>query len=137
LGVHRVFSQWRAEKNHAAERTGPTILLLLPLKVATTFLCVCIGWVFFRAQTFADAWTVLTRMFWPTEGQGLAIELTLAAWALLALVLMCHLLGTFVNLKRIERKLPAPVLGATLAALLLLAQLLMPESGATFIYFQF
>ncbi len=76
-------------------------------------------------------------MFWPTSGAGLEADITFAAWALLLLVLGCHLIGTFVNLKQIERRLPAPVLGAALAGLLLLVQLLVPENGASFIYFRF
>lgn len=108
-----------------------------PVLVLSTFLSVAIGWVFFRAQSFQDACTILHHLVWPTTG----IQLDLASRALvvacLALVLCMHLLGTFVAVGRIERRLPAPVLGTVLALLLLLSLLLMPEDGSTFIYFQF
>src|SRR5262245_57764182 len=42
---------------------------LRPFGVATTLLCVCIGWVFFRAQSFGDAWTILSAMFGIVDGR--------------------------------------------------------------------
>jgi alginate O-acetyltransferase complex protein AlgI len=131
LAAHRLFNQ------RQTAGSDPLSLVFHPVRVAITFLSVCVGWVFFRAQTFSDAAVVLSRMFWPTDGQMLAADVTLAASALLILVLACHLIGALVDLNRIERRLPAPLLGASLAALLLLVQLLMPENGAAFIYFQF
>jgi alginate O-acetyltransferase complex protein AlgI len=109
-----------------------------PLAVLTTFLSVCIGWVFFRAQTFTDAWAVLTRMFAPIAGvQTLDPIAVTIALAFLLLALACHLVGAFANLPRIERRLPAPALGAWLAAMLLLVMLLMPLESKAFIYFNF
>ncbi len=108
-----------------------------PLCVLGTFLAVCVGWVFFRAQTFADAGVILARMVWPAEGQMVAEIAAAASIAFLLLIFLCHLIGTFVDLRRVERWLPAPALGATLAGLVLFAQLLMPQDGKAFIYFQF
>jgi alginate O-acetyltransferase complex protein AlgI len=108
-----------------------------PVLVAVTFLCVCVGWVFFRAQSFADAATILARMAWAAEGKRLDEVSGLIAAAVLSVTLVSHLLGTFVNWRKVERWLPAPALGAGLAGLLLLAQFFMPEDGKSFIYFQF
>ena len=36
---------------------------LYPFRVALTFGLVCIGWVFFRAATFADSRYVIAQMF--------------------------------------------------------------------------
>lgn len=108
-----------------------------PLNVAFTFLLVCIGWVFFRATTFETAGIVLQRMFWPTT--GLAIDPL--AWTLcsflLCLVFLAHLVGTFADLKTLERRLSAPALGACFASIILLAMVLVPVDSRGFIYFQF
>ena len=38
------------------------------MKQVLVFAFVCLAWIFFRAPTMADAWTILTRMF--TTGWG-------------------------------------------------------------------
>ena len=48
-----------------------------------------------------------------------------------------HSLGTRMDWIRFERRLPAPVMGAALAGLFLLALVLFPEGSRAFIYFQF
>jgi alginate O-acetyltransferase complex protein AlgI len=111
--------------------------LVWPVSVAITFLCVCVGWVFFRAQTFADAALVLERLAQPMTGASLSATLTGVGISLLILVLICHLLSVVVNLPRLERRLPAPLVGMLLALLLVAALFLMPEDGRGFIYFQF
>lgn len=110
---------------------------LRPVCVITTFVLVCVGWVFFRAQQFGDAATILQRMAWPTEGQQLAAPLALLVVACLALTLLGHLVGETLDLVRLGRRLPAPLVGTALAGLLALALLLFPDSTRAFIYFQF
>jgi alginate O-acetyltransferase complex protein AlgI len=110
---------------------------LRPLTVAMTFLAVCVGYVFFRAQSLADAAVVYSRLFRPTTGLGLAPGGALAIAAILALVFVCHLFATLVEMKKLERRAPAVVVGAALACLLVLVQILMPEDFKAFIYFQF
>lgn len=107
------------------------------LSIALTFLCVCVGWVLFRAQTFGEAWVILVKMFRAEEGKALArgdVRIVLIA---LGVLLGAHLIGTFMNIKKIERKIAAPWIGAGLAAALVAAQLLTPEDVKAFIYFQF
>jgi hypothetical protein len=108
-----------------------------PLCMAGTFLLVCVGWMFFRAQTFADAGLILTRLAWPTS--GLALGPTSAALVLLCLglILAGGLVGFHLPLRRIERRLPASLMGASLAGMLLLVLVLFPENSKAFIYFQF
>ncbi len=110
---------------------------LHPFKVAATFLLVCVGWVPFRAQSFGDAATLLEKMFRPSAGAVLEPAVVALVAAILALVLAAHLLASFVDLPRLARRLPAPVLGLALAAGLILVQLLTPDAGGAFIYFQF
>jgi alginate O-acetyltransferase complex protein AlgI len=110
---------------------------LRPLRVAFTFLLVCVGWVFFRAESLAGAWTILGRMAAPTAGIELTPEVAVLVAVLLGTVFVAHLVGTFANVPRLARVLPAPVLGTALAGGFLLARLLTPDTGGAFIYFQF
>ena len=66
---------------------------LRPLGMVVTFLAVCVGWVFFRAQTFADAGTILHGMFVPTTGYGLAGDGGLLVMTCLAVTLLGQALG--------------------------------------------
>jgi alginate O-acetyltransferase complex protein AlgI len=104
---------------------------------AGTFLAVVIGWVVFRAQTFAAVRVMLAGMLWPTSGRHLGHTTTALALACMAATLAGHLSGEWVPWQRVQRRLPAPVLGGAMVALLLLVQLLMPATGKAFIYFRF
>jgi alginate O-acetyltransferase complex protein AlgI len=111
--------------------------LFRPLWVVSTFVLVCVGWVFFRAATFGQAGVILSRMVWPTDGHSLASGPALLVVVCLLLTLAGHTLGMRLNMLRFERYVPAPIMGAALAGLLVLGQLLFPEGGRAFIYFQF
>jgi alginate O-acetyltransferase complex protein AlgI len=104
---------------------------------AMTFLAVLVGWVLFRARSFADIQCLLTRLFWPTEGLSLSLFPTLLAGTCIAAVALGHAMGEWIPWRRIERRLPAPVLGGALAMLLLVVQGLMPATSKLFIYFRF
>ncbi|HEY3838594.1 MAG TPA: MBOAT family O-acyltransferase [Bryobacteraceae bacterium] len=45
-----------------------------PLRALLTFVLVCIGWVFFRARTFADSSYVLSQMFTNPHGSSLLLH---------------------------------------------------------------
>lgn len=127
LAAHRVFGS-RSRSSEGA---------LKPIRIAFTFLCVCIGWVLFRAQSMGDAWLVLRRMFVPTEGQMFAsaeVAIALAAWTA---VLLGHLVSSYADIRWALRRLPAPVWAAAMAVVFLFVQLLMSQRGGAFIYFQF
>jgi alginate O-acetyltransferase complex protein AlgI len=101
-----------------------------------TLLCVLVGWVFFRAQTFGAAWDVLRGMF--TRVGGLSCPLhDSGLWYTVALLAVCHAIGHYRLWPWIQKRLPAPVLGFGYSLALLLALLLAPPSGKAFIYFQF
>ena len=108
-----------------------------PLAVATTFVLVCIGWVFFRATSLSDAGTILERLVVPTPGLTLAPDVNALVGGIMAVVLAAHLVGTFVDVPRLVRSLPGPLLGAAVACGFLVAGLLAPAGGGAFIYFQF
>jgi alginate O-acetyltransferase complex protein AlgI len=108
-----------------------------PFGIAATFMAVCIGWVLFRAQSFGDAGTILARLVTPKTGRALPVHDVLTVTAILALVLVGHVIGGTVDLKKVERRIPAPVLGMGLAGLAILLFLLGPSDARAFIYFQF
>jgi len=108
-----------------------------PLLATATFLAVCFGLVIFRSPTLGDAADALVRLVRPARGLALDPAVAGTAIACLAALFIEHLAGALLDVKRIERRLPAPALAAALAALLLLTLVLLPEDGKSFIYFQF
>ena len=111
--------------------------LLRPLHIATTFLFCVLGWVLFRAASIADAGLIYQRLLTPVSGNTVDGLVVFTVCSIFLLVLACHVLASSVNLVRLERRVPAFVLGGALAVLLLLYQILLPMSGNVFIYFQF
>src|SRR5207249_1379413 len=116
----------------AALQTAPGTVL----RIATTFLCVCLAWVFFRAQTFAAATAFIRRLFaWQV---GAPAELTYHCLATLgAIVLFAHVMMYHGFWKRLADRVPAPVLGFTYALMGTAVLALTPETAKVFIYFQF
>ena len=108
-----------------------------PARAAFTFLCVCLGWVLFRARSLADAGIVYAGLFRPTAGHALAPGVAAAFAGLFAVVLAAHLIARFADIEALVQRLPVPVTASALAGALLLAQLLAPDEGGAFIYFQF
>lgn len=111
--------------------------VFIPFRWAATFLCVCVGWVFFRAQKFSDAWLIIRRMFVPTHGLALPAHVTMLVVAVLGMVFLAHVLGKLVNWDKLAQRVAFPWVAAVLAVGFLLVQVLMPDSGGAFIYFQF
>jgi D-alanyl-lipoteichoic acid acyltransferase DltB (MBOAT superfamily) len=99
------------------------------------FHAVCVGWVFFRANSFANAFTVFHQLTVPGA-------FTLAA-APVMLALFLGLFGQFQPLrwrKALESELsrwPAMARGAAFASAIFAVELLGPTGVAPFIYFQF
>src|SRR5262249_20894317 len=106
LAVHRVVPKpsWTGAR------------LLQPLGIAATFLTVCVGWVFFRARTFSDAWFVLRHLVRFRSGAALDGSTTALALTCLAVVLVGHVVALFVSVERLERRLPPVVVGTALGA---------------------
>src|SRR5262249_16939473 len=101
-----------------------------------TFLCVCLGWVFFRATTFGTAATILHRMAVPQGGLPAPLH-NRSLWYTVAVMALCHAVAQRGVWKRLAVRLPAPVMGFGYAVVLTLALVLAPDVGKAFIYFQF
>jgi alginate O-acetyltransferase complex protein AlgI len=134
LAIHRAWTAWNplgSFSEHSAFR-----LLWSMFSRFLTLGVVLVGWVFFRAQSWADALLYLNRMLTWSE---LGIRL-LSPYILLALagVVLAHLL---VQKDRNwaqeipERSLPVRI--GAYATLMLLLSLLAATDSAPFIYFQF
>jgi hypothetical protein len=132
LVAHRAwdaFAVWPAALRMRATRAWMWVSRLL------LFHAVCLGWVFFRAPTFALAGTVLRQL-------GSRGAVTLASWPVLA-ALVVGLLGQYAprmwrrGLEATMSRLPAVANGALLALGVCVIELLGPTGVAPFIYFQF
>jgi alginate O-acetyltransferase complex protein AlgI len=108
-----------------------------PVAVVLTFLAVCAGWVFFRAQSLSDAGVILRGLLGGARGNALAPEAVQVVLVCLAATFLGHLIGTFGWVRKLEQKLPVPLAGATFALALTLYFLLLPDTAKGFIYFQF
>jgi alginate O-acetyltransferase complex protein AlgI len=105
------------------------------LRVLTTFLAVCLCWVFFRAQSFENATRMLGGLV-RLHGKGSpmpAVGLLLTV----GVVVFCHLVARRNLWQRVAARLPAPVLGVGYALVLALCLLFAPMAEKPFIYFQF
>jgi D-alanyl-lipoteichoic acid acyltransferase DltB (MBOAT superfamily) len=113
---------------------------LVVLRMAATFLLICVTWIFFRARTLGDAWAILRRLAlgpWPRAEVAAALSPVTTLFPLLAL---------FVAIEWLARRrwyplhwptLPRPVRWAGYTALLWFALALSRSQHGAFIYFQF
>ncbi len=134
LIAHRVFQEFCSARPALGRLLGTAPGTAL--RVAATFGCVCVGWVFFRAATFGAAVEVLWRLAVPHEGPKVQLG-SHSLWWLLALVAVCHALAHTRVWQKTAGRLPAPLMGFGYAAALTLALVLAPDMGKAFIYFQF
>lgn len=102
-----------------------------------TFQVVCLAWIFFRAQSFSDAWDVITQLFtaWG-EPSPLVTGGVLAA---IAVGIGSQYLPRRLPVWLVARfsRLPLPAQAAVLSLALLVIHAMGPEGVAPFIYFQF
>lgn len=103
-----------------------------------TFLLVCFAWVFFRARSFADAWSIVRAMVGLERSSGPLLTPALAAPVVgltVALLVGHHVMRTK-GFEWVVGKLPWWGRSILLAAVLVLTVVLSGEDRA-FIYFQF
>ncbi|MBA2741682.1 MAG: MBOAT family protein [Actinobacteria bacterium] len=123
------------------ERPGVVQKPSTPLRRAwhrfATFQVVCFAWIFFRSDSFSDAWSTIARLFtaWG-EPSPLVTSGVLAA---IAIGIGSQYLPSRVPLGLMARfsRLPVPAQAVVLSVALLVTHALGPEGVAPFIYFQF
>jgi alginate O-acetyltransferase complex protein AlgI len=101
-----------------------------------TFHVVCLAWIFFRAETFDTAWEMLWRMLtaWGGTDAISGVLLLVIAGSIAAQFLPQQLAG---RLQLSFSRLAPAAQAATLAAGLVMIDVLGPEGVSPFIYFQF
>ncbi len=133
LVAHR---QWRSRvRPRLPQRVLAHPLYTLACWVLTLY-AAGLAWVFFRARTIGDAWTVARELLWPTE-----LGRSLLPWhwaAVVGAVLGIALLQEHARLQQRLEELPWLARGALMAMLLLLlAMFVATDQHVAFLYFQF
>ncbi|WP_238987278.1 MBOAT family O-acyltransferase [Confluentibacter flavum] len=104
----------------------------------TTFTCVNITWVFFRAREFKTAWDMIKSMFYLNpEGEKVLGSFDIVkVGVIIGLLFLCHWFMRNSSLKQVSEKIPPYVLGIVWAIMFFLI-VIAQGSGEQFIYFQF
>jgi alginate O-acetyltransferase complex protein AlgI len=126
--------QWRARR-HDVEQQGGRVDVLR--QRAATFTLVCVGWVFFRADSMDTAFSLLLRLVtgWWTPSEFVTPLVVVMVAGMLALQFWPRGFGLWLQ-SGLSRLKPAP-LGIVFALALLVIVTLGPSGVAPFIYFQF
>jgi hypothetical protein len=147
LIVHRMFKDFcevRPRLEAALQTTLGT-----GFRVMFTFFCVSMCWVLFQPNLPPNpakpdlilngldrALAMYGKLFNLSLGQALPLH-NRSLWYTAGFVLMCHMLVRSGAWQWAYRRLPAPVLGVGYAVCVCTAMLLAPDSGSSFIYFNF
>jgi len=104
----------------------------------TTFTCVNITWVFFRAREFETAWNMIKSMLFLNSGGEKILDLfdIIKVLTVVSILFVCHWIMRNTSMKKVSEKTPAWVLGIAWAIMLLLMSIAQGNSEQ-FIYFQF
>jgi alginate O-acetyltransferase complex protein AlgI len=105
------------------------------LRIFVTFFCVSMCWVLFQPE-LGKALAVFEKLFCIQKGMQLPLS-NRSLWYTVIFLFGCQVLVRSGLWERVYRNLPAPVLGTGYAVCLCAALVLAPDSGSTFIYFQF
>ena len=103
-----------------------------------TFAAVCVTWVFFRADNFTEAFSLVSTMF----GGGPSVTATIEKFeiqrsiALTGCIVIAHWLLRDRSLEDCAARIPVWLLSFCLA-MMIVAILMMPGEDRAFIYFQF
>ncbi|HPB99467.1 MAG TPA: MBOAT family O-acyltransferase, partial [Polyangiaceae bacterium] len=136
LGVTRAWQRWRGTEGAYVFPTTAWGLLKHAFFVLLTFHYVCLGWVFFRAESFGKAWAVLKQISTLTTYHP-----NLHGWVLLALVvgLVSHYTpdSLFEWARSKFAALPWYVQGLLLFVVAFVLREAASADAVPFIYFQF
>jgi hypothetical protein len=129
LAATRAWQRWRSASPHQGAAARAVLILL-------TFHYVCFGWIFFRAEDFGTALSVLRGLGALTGGTA---NVTPMLWALLGAGLATHLIpgNVVAAAQRMMVRLPAPLQAALLVAVVIAVRLARTTDVVPFIYFQF
>jgi D-alanyl-lipoteichoic acid acyltransferase DltB (MBOAT superfamily) len=132
--VGRARRRWRVAHGRAADPTSPGRRAIASV---VTFQLVCLGWVFFRADSMSSAFAVLGRLIhgW---GEGAALVTPAVAGTIITMLVLQNLPRTPADAVQRSFSRLVPVLqGAAFAAALFAITSLGPQGVSPFIYFRF
>jgi D-alanyl-lipoteichoic acid acyltransferase DltB (MBOAT superfamily) len=134
-GLGLAVERWAGERRGGAEARPPTTAWARAGRRLLTFHLVCLGWVFFRAESLAGVGAILSRF----ADWGPAPAITPAVLALVAGGIGVQYVPQDVRtrLQFAFARLRPVAMAAALGLFLLLLDGLGPEGVAPFIYFQF
>ena len=152
LSAHREFSLWK--KNSASSLASTFTRALASswgraFSLILTFQAICIGWVFFRADSLKTSIVCLRKMFFideialghmPSPMVLPAINYPLVfpyIFVLLPLLAASHLFMGKLNQTGFIQRAPKPIKATWCLALILLIVIFSPDQSPRFIYFQF
>ena len=128
LALTRLFTRGRSGRQLGLLRRGLGLLL--------TFHFVCLSWIFFRAPDFSQAGAILSQLASATGGTA---NISPLLWLLLLAGAATHVLPASLEQATLAllQRLPAPLLGVGLVAVVVIVKLAATSSVVPFIYFQF
>ncbi len=117
------------------------------LAIVFTFHLVCIGWVFFRAETLTSALEIIRKLLFLDFSQSLAAQMSLSIvnttdpvlFMILPFIVALLFAGQLIALAQQKYKvvIPRAMQAVYMAALIGLLLVFSPDSSPKFIYFQF
>ncbi len=104
----------------------------------TTFTCVNITWVFFRAREFETAWNMIKSMLFLNSGGEKILDLfdIIKVLTVVSILFICHWIMRNTSMKEVSEKTPVWVLGVAWSIMIILMSIAQGNSEQ-FIYFQF
>lgn len=134
-GVSLVIAKLVSRENKESGPSGNAARIVTGLSGwIVTMLIVCIGWVFFRSQTFTEAILMLRQMFVPN--QGIAWYNPFAICAIVAFAIT-HAISAMGMQRLLELPVKAWRTPVVLCTMALLTGVFRPAGFHPFIYFQF
>jgi hypothetical protein len=104
-----------------------------------TFQIVCLAWVFFRAESFSNAWDILVRLFSPSHWLDASPLVKISVLLAIAVGIGEQYIskGALARLMARFSRLSPVAQGVTLGFALLVINTMGPRGVAPFIYFRF
>lgn len=125
---------WRESRGLPPQPEGP---FSIAWQRFATFQVVCFGWIFFRANSFNDATTLISRLF-TTWGQAAPLVRVPVVAAIVGALAMQYLPHNFAQrMQELFAQMRLVTKGAVLAVSLLVITTLGPPGVAPFIYYRF
>ena len=132
-----LLAAWHAFVRKGSRDKAPEPGRLAWVRRVAMFHAVCLGWIFFRAGNFGEAWEVISRFFtgwcWDVRATNMLTAMVLLCWPLWAVQ---ALQGATGDMEAPRRLSPVPKVALWLAMALMFVWLGNTGGGA-FIYFQF